>query len=135
MPTNPPARKHVAALVEKYGAGRSVRQIEADNNLKQGALSHYVNPNHEATTLRLDVLQRFEKALGAPLEEVSAAFARDYEIPLSGPQLDPDEVELLDDYRAVPPEFRACLRKMVAVARTELADTPTKDVALHRPRR
>lgn len=130
MPTNPPARKHVAALVEKYGDGRSVRQIETDNGLKSGALSHYVNPNHEATTLRLDVLQRFEKALGAPLEEVSAAFARDYEIPLSGPQLEPDELQLLDDYRAVPPEFRAYVRKMVAVARTELADKGGERAAL-----
>jgi hypothetical protein len=135
MSTEQPARKHVAALVEKYAGGRSVRQIEADNGLKQGSLSHYVNPNHEATTLRLDVLQRFERALGAPLEEVSAAFARDYEIPLSsGPQLEPDEAELLDDYRAIPAASRPFLRKMVALARAELAEQPGPDVALHRPR-
>lgn len=126
---------HVAALVNRYANGRSVRQIEADNNLSQGSLAHFLSPTHEATTLRLNVLQRFADALNAPLEEVSAAFARDYEIPLPGPHLEPDELALLDDYRAVPAEFRPALRSMIAAARSKLAENVDAATVLSKPRR
>lgn len=110
---------HVGQLLRRYGKGRSVRQIERDNDLSNGSLSRFANPDWDGNEMQLRVLHRFVDALGAPIEEVSAAFARDIEIPLEGRKLSREEEELLDDFAAVPPAYRAVVRRMIKAAGEE----------------
>lgn len=112
---------HVGTLIRKYANGRSIRQIERDNGLGSGRLSRYANPEWDASEMSLKVMNRFVTALGAPMEEVSAAFAKDLEIPLEGRKLRRDEEELLDAYALVPNEYRSVVFRMIKAACEEVA--------------
>jgi hypothetical protein len=112
---------HVGTLIRKYGNGRSIRQIERDNGLNNGQLSRYANPEWDGNEMSLPILNRFATALGAPMEEVSAAFAKDVEIPLEGRKLRRDEEELLDAYALVPNEYRSVVHRMIKAACEEVA--------------
>jgi hypothetical protein len=75
------AKTHVQQLVDKYCDGRSVREIERANNIKQGRLNYYVNPAWLESTKRIpkpEVFLMFATALGAPPDEVSQAFIKDW---------------------------------------------------------
>lgn len=135
MPAEQPRNKHVAALVARYCGNRSIRQIEADNGLKQGRLQHYLSPNYTATTtVRLDAIELVKQVTGATIEEVSRAFALDSDIPITGLELEPDELELLDNYRALSPSLQQAVLRMITTCRAECGAVTT-DVALNRPQR
>lgn len=112
---------HVGLLIRKYANGRSTRQIERDNGLGNGQLSRYANPEWDASEMSLKVMNRFVTALGATMEEVSSAFAKDLEIPLEGRKLRRDEEELLDAYALVPNEYRGVVHRMIRAACEEVA--------------
>jgi hypothetical protein len=101
---------HVWALVRSDG--RSVKQIERDAGLGEGAIAYYLKPSSPDRTMRLpklNVMERFAEALGQDFEAVSRAFIRDAGIP-SGEEFTPDEVQMIHRYRALPEADQARLR-------------------------
>ncbi len=102
-------------LIQRYCRGRSVREIERDNGLREGSLSHFLKPSQRGRWPQLAVLERFAAALGAPLTEVSRAFAAE-----SGVDLDDDltatERQLITHFRALDDSVQAFVLDLVAKA-------------------
>ena len=114
--TNPedPSPSHVDALIVKYARGRSDKEIERQAGLNQGALGSHLKPSQRGRFPRLQVQQRFATALGAPLREVSNAFAADcHQELLETEPLPPDCQELVDIYLALEPSRRALARHLM----------------------
>ena len=130
------AKTHVQLLVEKYCDGRSIREIERANDIKQGRLSYYVNPAWLESTKRIpkpEVFVLFATALGAPPDEVSQAFIKDWaerhaggnpstELDENAAGAEPDgvavltaaEVELVCGYRELDAQDQLRLREVLA---------------------
>lgn len=118
MSTDKPS--HVEQLVARYAAGRSVKQIERDANLTQGALANFLKPSRGRGLVRIQVMERFAEALGAPMKEVSHAFVRD--AGLGDDTYTAEEIEVINCYRALGPEDQERIRA-VASAFLQLAQT------------
>lgn len=95
---------HIAALVQRYSNGRSIKEIERAAGLNEGALGYYLKPSstgRKQRVPRLDVMERFEQALGAPLDEVSQAFVRDAQFD-TGESFSAAEIDLIHRLRELP---------------------------------
>lgn len=115
---------HVEQLVARYARGRSVREIERDNNLSQGALANFLKPSRGRGLAHISVMERFASALGVTLKEASQAFVRD--AGLGDDAYTDEEVELINSYRALEPEDQERLRA-IADAFLGLAHNGDKD--------
>ncbi|MEV6448480.1 hypothetical protein [Amycolatopsis sp. NPDC051716] len=106
----------MAALIRGYSTPRTVAEVERDAGMKPGALANYVKPSTAPARMPLaPVMERIADALGAPLTEVSRAFAADFELPVydEEPLLE-GEYELLANYRMLPPNLQRFARKTLA---------------------
>ncbi|OXM63119.1 hypothetical protein [Amycolatopsis vastitatis] len=119
--------ENVAALIRGYAAPRTVAEVERDAGLKPGSLANYVKPSTAPARMPLaPVMERIADALGAPVTEVSRAFAADFELPVyDGEPLPEDETELLAQYRMLPPNLRRFARKTVASLVAEVGASRT----------
>lgn len=115
---------HVGRLIRKYANGRSLREIERQHGLSNYYLARYTRSDWDRRQLNLGVIDRFVTALGAPIEEVTEAFALDMELPLKGRALALDEVDLLDCFAACSTEGRDALMAMARVLREKLPANP-----------
>lgn len=108
--------QNVAALIRGYCAPRTVAEVEKDLGLKQGALANYVKPSTAPARMPLiPTMERIADQLGAPLKEVSRAFAADFELPVYDEEpLPEDEYELLANYRMLPPHLKRFSRKSLS---------------------
>ncbi|ONI87342.1 hypothetical protein ALI22I_23255 [Saccharothrix sp. ALI-22-I] len=103
----------VDALIAKAKPGRSVRQIERDADLREGALGHYLKPAQRGKIPKIKVIERFAAALDVDFEEMADAFAADSYIPgRTGPDSD-DEHELVTLYRSLPATERPLARRLL----------------------
>lgn len=103
----------VDALIANARPGMSVRQIERDAGLKEGALGHYLKPAQRGNIPKIKVIERFATALDVDFEKVADAFAADSYVPgRTGPDGD-DEHELLALYRSLPPVERPLARRLL----------------------
>lgn len=101
-------QSHVEQLVARYARGRSVREIERDNNLTQGALANFLKPSRGRGLVHIQVMERFANALGVTLKEASQAFV--WDAGLGDDAYTDEEVELVSSYRALNPEDQERLR-------------------------
>lgn len=108
--------ENVAALIRGYCAPRTVSEVERDAGLKPGALGNYVKPSTAPARIPLlPVIERIADALGAPLTEVSRAFAADFELPVyDDDPLTQDEYEVLANFRQLPPNMQRFVRKTLS---------------------
>jgi transcriptional regulator with XRE-family HTH domain len=113
--TEPAHDSPLDALIERHSRGRSLREIERDNELSEGALSHFLKPSQRGRWPRLPVLERFAAALNASLPEVSRAFAAELGIDLDD-DLTPTERQLIAHFRALDQPVRSLMLDFVALA-------------------
>lgn len=107
-------QSHLDALIVKYARGRAIKEIERQNDLQEGALGSHLKPSQRGRFPRLHVQQRFAAALGAPLKEVSNAFAADSQMGLlQTDPLPPHAKALIDDYLALDDSRRALAAQIV----------------------
>ncbi|MFD8494233.1 hypothetical protein [Amycolatopsis sp. NPDC059657] len=113
--------EHIAALIRGYSAPRTVAEVERDAGLKTGSLANYVKASTApARVPLLPVMERIADALGAPLVEVSRAFAADFDLPIyDDAPLDEDEYELLAVYQSLPPQMKRLARKILSSLQAE----------------
>jgi hypothetical protein len=105
---------HVAELLRTYKPGYSVRQIEREAGLKEGALKNYFKPSTAPSRMPAsDVIKRFAHAIGARVEDTARAFASDVDIPLDIPELTSCEHEHLAAFRALPPDMQRVATTLV----------------------
>lgn len=121
-------RSHADALVERYAAGRSIRELERAHGLTPGALANHLKPSVRGGFPRLEILERFAEVLGAPLKEVTAAFAKDARLELFDTEpLSPDTEQLVNLYHQLDPTrqdlARATLRAILDQQHAEHPET------------
>lgn len=103
------------ALIERHSRGRSIREIERDNDLREGALSHFLKPSQRGRWPQLAVLERFAAALGASLTEVSRAFSAEAGVDLDD-DLTPTERQLIAHFRTLDEPVRSLVADFVEMA-------------------
>lgn len=102
------------ALVARYANGRSVREIERQNGLAEGALSNFFKLDKRGKIPRLHIMERFASALGASITEVSRAFAAESGVGLD--DLSDDERDLIERYRTLPKPTQELMLTFVTLA-------------------
>lgn len=117
------AGSHIDTLIERYAAGKSIKELERQHGLAVGALGNHLKPANRGRFPRMPILERFAEVLGAPLKEVTAAFAADAELALVTDPLPTHAQQLLDDYLALDAKDQALAR---AILRT-IRDRPEAD--------
>ena len=115
---------HLQRLVKRYANGRTIKQLEREARLKEGALGNYLRPAKRDPGSKIpsaEVMIRFAGALDAPLEEVSQAFIQDW-VNESGIPVGPGaaactaaEADLLENYRALDARDQLRLHEFTAV--------------------
>lgn len=110
----PARRSEVDALITECRPGMSIRAIERETGLSEGALGHHLKKGQRGKVPALAIMERFARALGTSLERVSKAFAADSYIPV-GVDLPPDEEDLINFYRQLSPAGKRLLLCQVAV--------------------
>lgn len=104
----------VARLINAYKPGFRIAALERMAGLTPGALKQHLKPSTARKRMPPpEVIERFAKAIGAPLWEMSRAFAADRGIPLDQPPPDPLELELVVAFRSLPDCLREATRTMV----------------------
>lgn len=127
MANDDPAISHVDALIERYARGRSIKQIERENNLPEGALSRTLRPSQRGKFPRYETQKRFADALSAPLDEVSEAFGRDSDSSYLGTGgLTTYERDLLAETRRLNHDQRAMLLTLARL--TAQQNTATDEI-------
>jgi hypothetical protein len=116
----------VAQLVHAYKPGFRIAALERMAGLDPGALKQHLKPSTARKRMPPhEVIERFAKAIGAPLWEVSRAFAADRGIPLDQPPPDPLELELVVAFRTLPDALKEATKTMVcALAHSHQVDPP-----------
>lgn len=124
----------VDALIERYSRGRSIREIERDNNLREGSLSHFLKPSQRGKWQKLAVLERFADALGASLNEVSRAFSVEAGVDLDD-DLTPTERSLITHFRALDEPVRSLVFDFLGMAaeRAHLRDGESSQDVIREP--
>jgi transcriptional regulator with XRE-family HTH domain len=117
---------HLQRLAKRYANGRTIKHLERESGLKEGALGNYLRPAKRDPGSKIpsaEVMIRFAAAFGAPLEEVSQAFIQDW-VNESGIPVGPgdaactaDEAELLENYRALDARDKLRLHEIMGVLR------------------
>ncbi len=107
-------QSHIDALIAKYANGRSIKEMERQHGLPEGALGNHLKPSQRGRFPRLPIQERFADALGAPLREVSNAFAADSKVGiLEADPLPPHAKRLVDDYVELDDSHQALARTVV----------------------
>ncbi|MGI8310701.1 hypothetical protein [Saccharopolyspora hattusasensis] len=112
----------IVALVRRHAGDRSVREIERANGLREGSLQHFLKPSQRGKWPHLSVVERFAKALGLSVTEVSRAFAADSGIDLEPDGLNQDELDLVASYRALSEPAKSVMRDCLALLAKQAAD-------------
>jgi hypothetical protein len=108
------AQRHVDLLLQKYARGRTIADIERENELTPGALGHHLKPSQRGSAPKLEVLKRFADALSAPMREVSEAFFADAGVAMDGGEPLPAAAkQLLDLYLGLDDTRRRLARKLL----------------------
>lgn len=105
--------EHLRALIVECRPGVSIRQLEALAGLAEGAISFYLRKTTIIDSIpKTARCKEIETALGCGLDRVVEAFAADAGLPW-GPSLDdPEERQLMHNYRRLPIEHRHALGLM-----------------------
>jgi len=105
------------ALIARKKPGVSIRQIERDAGLTEGALAHHLKTAQRGAIPRLKTMERFAEAIGADFTEVSKAFAADsFVAPDSSSVLTKDEREVLELYRQLSEAHKGLVRVQLEAA-------------------
>ncbi|GAA2657946.1 MULTISPECIES: hypothetical protein [Actinosynnema] len=110
----PVRRSQVDALIAECKPGASIRRIEREAGLAEGALGHQLKRGQRGRIPSLAIMERFASALETDLERVSSAFAADSHIPI-GVELPPEEEALVALFRQLTPAGRRLLVRQAAV--------------------
>jgi hypothetical protein len=120
--TSPEYKSHVDRLVKRCAGKKSVKELEREHNLAEGALSNHITPTRgadgELKIAKIAIMERFAKVLGRPFDEVSQAFMLDAGLTVGpGDVPTPEEAELLDCYRTLGAADKARLRETAGLLR------------------
>ncbi|PKW17782.1 hypothetical protein [Saccharopolyspora spinosa] len=126
MPGQVQGVSRIVALVRRHSGGRSVREIERANGLREGSLAHWLKPSQRGAWPNLAVIERFAAALDVSVTDVSRAFAAERGIDLNH-NLNQEELDLLANYRALSEPVKSLMFDCIAMAaeratRNESAD-------------
>ncbi|MBP2479125.1 transcriptional regulator with XRE-family HTH domain [Crossiella equi] len=100
---------------EQHPNGKPVREIERDRGLTEGALANARKRARAGKVPTLVAMERWAAALGAPLDEVSRAFALECGVDLAA-ELSAEEDQLVADYRALPEGEQRMIRDLARLA-------------------
>lgn len=118
---------NVELLVAKYANGRSVKEIERQNELTAGALANFLKPSRGKGLPQLRVMQRFAAALDASMAEVSTAFVKD--AGLGEFDYTDREVDLIKRFRKLGDRDQIRLLRLLETLEDTADEPSTKDDA------
>jgi hypothetical protein len=107
--------ENIAALIRGYCAPLTVAEHERTHGLTKGALGNYVKQSTAPARMPLtEKIQTIAEWLGAPIREVSRAFAADFDLPLYDDEPPSEsETRILNMYRSLPSNMQALACKMM----------------------